>query len=62
VTSDRNVTVRFTGCPSGHGIKLVMMDGTPNMIRMVKCPTCGIERMGLIGKLVAVTGGDQNSG
>jgi hypothetical protein len=51
----RAVVVRTTVCPNGHRINLHMLAGTPNMIQMVKCPTCSAERIGLVGQMVSVT-------
>jgi hypothetical protein len=51
----KEVIFRETECPNGHGIKLEIVANSPNTIQWVKCPTCGVRRMGLIGKLISVT-------
>jgi hypothetical protein len=56
--SEREIIVRKTECPNGHRINLHIIAKTPNLIQMVKCPECGVERMGLIGQLVSVTPAD----
>jgi hypothetical protein len=58
---ERELIIRKTECPNGHRINLHMIANTPNMIQMVNCPTCGIERVGFIGQLVSVTPADESS-
>jgi hypothetical protein len=58
---EREVIVKATVCPNGHRINLHMLANTPNMIQMVKCPTCDAEKIGLIGQLVSVTPADEDT-
>jgi len=55
----KEVIVRETECPSGHRISLHMVANSPNLIQVVRCPTCGVERIGLVGQLVSVTAADE---
>lgn len=51
---DTRIVVKTMVCPNGHRLKLAVVADTPNMIRMVKCPICGVKRIGLIGQLHSV--------
>ena len=41
-------------CPKGHDIRLEILSGTPNMIRTIKCPTCQIDMVIIVGEIRGV--------
>jgi len=47
-------TSKTVNCPEGHEMKLEMLSGTPNMIRKVQCPTCGISMIVIAGDVRGV--------
>ena len=51
--------IQYTECFKGHRMKLEIAEDTPNLIQVLKCPTCGDKRVGLVGELISVTSTDE---
>jgi hypothetical protein len=56
--TDKDVRIHVVECPNGHRMQLEIVLNTPNMIQMVKCPVCGVTRVGLLGEVRSVTVAD----
>ena len=62
MVEENQFTSRVVNCPKGHRIKLEMLSGTPNMIKSIECPTCGIKMIVFAGDIrgVVPTNSDSN--
>ena len=54
MSQKQEFTSKTMSCPQGHPMKLEMLSGTPNMIRKVQCPTCGISMIIFAGDIRGV--------
>ena len=54
MSQKQEFTSKTENCPHGHEMKLEMLSGTPNMIRKVQCPTCGISMIIFAGDIRGV--------
>jgi|KBSSwiStaDraftv2_1062776.scaffolds.fasta_scaffold02345_10 hypothetical protein len=55
MTEDKDVRISIVECPNGHRMRLEIVLNTPNLIQMVKCPVCGVTRVGLLREVRSVT-------
>jgi len=55
MTEDKDVRISIVECPNGHRMRLEIVLNTPNLLQMVKCPVCGVTRVGLLREVRSVT-------
>jgi len=55
MTEDKDVRISIVECPNGHRMRIEIVLNTPNLIQMVKCPVCGVTRVGLLREVRSVT-------
>jgi hypothetical protein len=58
MTQDKDVRISIVECPNGHRMRLEIVLNTPSLIQLVKCPVCGVTRVGLLREVRSVTPDD----
>jgi hypothetical protein len=58
MTQDKDVRISIVECPNGHRMRLEIVLNTPKLIQLVKCPVCGVTRVGLLQEVRSVTPDD----